>query len=114
MELKHVQLERVNLFTAGYGTYEICSPGRLVIFKVLKKNQGRFPEQILQYFLQAARRHSSEMIQALYFSHLSISCLGNKQENLKKCLTGIALSSGEDSCQECGWMRMSKDLMVDD
>lgn len=48
------------------------------------------------------------MIQALYFSHLSISCLGDKQENLKKCITGIAHSSGEDPCQECGWMRMCK------
>jgi hypothetical protein len=54
VDLRHVQLERVNLFTAGYGTYEICAPGRLGIFRALKKNQGRFPEQILQYFLQAA------------------------------------------------------------
>lgn len=79
-----------------------------VFSKYLKKNRGRFPKQVLQYFLEAALRHSSEMIQALYFSHLSISCLGNKQENLKKCLTGIALSSGEDPYQECGWMCMRR------
>ena len=41
-------------------------------FQSIKNNQGRFPEQILQYFLQAALRHNPEMIQALYFSYLSI------------------------------------------
>jgi len=82
-----------------------------VFSKYWKKIRLRFPKQILQYFLQAALRHGSEMKQALYFSHLSISCLGNKQENLKKCITGIALSSGED--RNVGGCTC-EDLMTDD
>jgi hypothetical protein len=58
------------------------APVRLGIFKVLKKNQGKFPQQILQYFLQAILRHSLEITPSLYFSHLSLSCLEDKQENL--------------------------------
>jgi hypothetical protein len=98
-------MERVNLFTAVYGTYELCAPGRLGIFKVLKNKKLDF----LNRFCNTSYKQPKDIAQRRnkHCSYSSLSCLGDKQENLKKCITGIALSS-EDPCQECGWMHMCK------
>lgn len=106
MELKHVPLERVNLFTVVYGAYEIWWLWQAEYFQSTEiKNQGRLAGRFCSASLQVVLRHVSKMTPPSDFYHLSLSCLQDKQENLKECTTadcGTAcqkvLSEGKRIC----------------